>query len=334
MFYYYVYKIVNKLNGHYYYGVHSTKNLDDGYMGSGVALHKAYEKYGEENFEKTIVKFFDTIEEAYEYEAEIVDEKLVRDKNCYNLCRGGKYFNNLNMVTVKDKDGNTYLIFKDDERYLNGEFVPTWKGKHHREEIKEQIREKMTPPNSTNDRVWVNKNGAVKYIRKEIMNDYLNQGWQLGRQGYKPRKGGNGIPIEKDVNETKGKKQNNKKIKQRIVITKEELLEDIKNNLKVDEAIEKYQIKRKRFFSLLRKYKIDKKEFGFSRKFIVIKKDKKNSISENDFNKMIELLKIHKNFSKVAKILGLTEAAIRKRLQRRGFPYKIKELKEYFKTNQ
>lgn len=87
--YNYFYKITNNINGNYYYGVHSTNNLDDGYMGSGVLLNYAYNKYGKSNFTKEIKCYFTTLDEAYSYEAEIVNQELVDDPKCYNLICGG-----------------------------------------------------------------------------------------------------------------------------------------------------------------------------------------------------------------------------------------------------
>ena len=52
MIYHYFYKITNKIDGCFYYGVHSTKDLNDNYMGSGKKLRYMYKKYGIENFEK------------------------------------------------------------------------------------------------------------------------------------------------------------------------------------------------------------------------------------------------------------------------------------------
>ena len=37
--YHYFYKIVNTINNHYYYGIHTTDNLDDNYKGSGNRLN-------------------------------------------------------------------------------------------------------------------------------------------------------------------------------------------------------------------------------------------------------------------------------------------------------
>lgn len=122
--YHYFYKITNLLNNHFYYGIHSTNNLEDGYMGSGTRLNYAYKKYGIENFEKEILKFFDTREECSNYEAEMVTEELIRNDDCYNVIMGGDTFNYTNNVTVKDSNNNYFTVSVFDERYVNGELKP------------------------------------------------------------------------------------------------------------------------------------------------------------------------------------------------------------------
>lgn len=120
----YFYKITNLINNHFYYGIHSTDNLDDGYMGSGHRLHRAYKKYGQHNFVKEILKYFDTREEALDYEEYIVNENLIRDNNCYNEILGGKGIHVVGMFPVKNKNtGEKILVSKDDARYISGEFV-------------------------------------------------------------------------------------------------------------------------------------------------------------------------------------------------------------------
>lgn len=89
---YYFYKTTNKVNGKYYFGVHSTNVArgQDSYLGSGTLLWKAIDKYGKENFSKEVLKEFKTLEEAYAWEASVVTEELVKDPNCYNVQVGGR----------------------------------------------------------------------------------------------------------------------------------------------------------------------------------------------------------------------------------------------------
>ena len=88
--YHYVYKITNKVNGKFYIGKHSTYDMDDGYYGSSTHLDRAISKYGIDNFEKSILKMFDTSDEAYEYEALVITEDMVKSPDCYNVQGGGK----------------------------------------------------------------------------------------------------------------------------------------------------------------------------------------------------------------------------------------------------
>lgn len=87
--YHYLYKVTNTSNQKYYIGVHSTTNLNDGYLGSGVAIKEAILKYGATNFSKEILEFFSSREEALKKESTIVTGDLVSNQNCYNLTAGG-----------------------------------------------------------------------------------------------------------------------------------------------------------------------------------------------------------------------------------------------------
>ena len=85
----FVYEIKNLTNGKIYIGVHRTENIDDGYMGSGVALRKDQKEIGIENFERTILKFFESEEAMYNEEAIIVNRAFVKREDTYNLVVGG-----------------------------------------------------------------------------------------------------------------------------------------------------------------------------------------------------------------------------------------------------
>lgn len=85
----YIYLITNKINGKIYVGKHSTDNLNDGYMGSGVVIKKAINKYGVENFTKEYLAFCDTEDKLNWFEKFYIKKYKARDVG-YNLTDGGE----------------------------------------------------------------------------------------------------------------------------------------------------------------------------------------------------------------------------------------------------
>lgn len=106
----YIYMIVNKINGKTYIGKHKLYKKawnEDGYPGSGILLKSAQEKYGLENFEKFLICYTESEEDACEKEKFWIAEYRSRGKAEYNITDGG--------------DG--------------------WSGGHHSEEAKRKISE-------------------------------------------------------------------------------------------------------------------------------------------------------------------------------------------------
>lgn len=87
--FYYLYEIRNNLNGKIYVGVHKTKDMNDGYMGSGKIIRSAIGKHGIANFSKVILETFDNAESMYAREAEVVTDEFLLREDVYNIRRGG-----------------------------------------------------------------------------------------------------------------------------------------------------------------------------------------------------------------------------------------------------
>jgi dissimilatory sulfite reductase (desulfoviridin) alpha/beta subunit len=87
--FYYLYQITNNLNGKIYVGVHKTKDMNDGYMGSGKIIRSAITKHGISNFSKVILETFENAEAMYAREKEVVNEEFLLREDTYNIRRGG-----------------------------------------------------------------------------------------------------------------------------------------------------------------------------------------------------------------------------------------------------
>jgi group I intron endonuclease len=206
---YTIYKISNKIDGKVYIGSHKTKNLDDAYMGSGKYLKRAQEKYGIENFTKEILFIYDTSDEMYAKEAELVNEDFLALENTYNIKIGGyggwDYLNKRhdnpthsvehmtmmsNKVSIETKRRCAKIANRKYKELFESNGNKIWwtpakgfLGKTHTEEVRKSIGEKNSKHqngigNSQFGTMWItNEKENIKISKTDSIPD----GWKKGR---------------------------------------------------------------------------------------------------------------------------------------------------------
>lgn len=167
--YYTVYMITNIITGERYIGQHITKNLKDGYMGSGKLITEQIARYGRENFNKQILRVFENYEEMNQAEIDLISEL----KPELNISSGGEGWYGVNQGMPKKtvlernhKNLNKFLEKLEDPEYRKQfrskfvgrhaseksiEFIKQWnkthespnKGKKLSEETKQKIRQSL-----------------------------------------------------------------------------------------------------------------------------------------------------------------------------------------------
>ena len=205
--YYYLYKITNLINNKYYYGVHSTDDINDGYMGSGSLIKKAIKKYGKVNFKKEILEYFNDKEQMYQREAEIINETVINDKACYNFKLGGEGGTS-GYIPVKDKNGNTFAVKMNDPRFLNGEVTGITKGKFKAKDKNGNIImiSKEDPRYLSGELIGINKgkvpvkdeNGNTQLISKEEFTTTSKFHHPMENKVVVKDKGGNIFSVDKN----------------------------------------------------------------------------------------------------------------------------------------
>jgi hypothetical protein len=201
--YHYIYKTTNIVNGKYYIGMHSTDNLNDGYIGSGKRLWYSIKKYGKENFKCEIIEMLPDRLSLREREKELVNESILKEKMCMNLKPGGdggfvddehkkKFHRNGGIATIhllKKYAAEHLKKMKTDDEYrkkFSNIFKgnTNWVGKHHTEESKRKIGNANSliqrgSGNSQYGTKWITNGNENKKIKKE---EPIPNGWRLGRQ--------------------------------------------------------------------------------------------------------------------------------------------------------
>lgn len=83
-----IYKTINLINNKFYIGKDSRNNPD--YLGSGLLLQNAINKYGKENFKKEILQCCNTLKELADAEIYWINKLNALNKNiAYNIAEGG-----------------------------------------------------------------------------------------------------------------------------------------------------------------------------------------------------------------------------------------------------
>ena len=147
---YYIYLIVNKVNGKTYVGQRKSSKewYADSYMGSGKHLKAAQNKYGIENFEKFLIQYCYSKEETNKAEKFWIAEYRRRGKAEYNIADGGTG-GNLGEEVAR-------LISEANRGNQNH------KGKHHSEES----RKKMSEAHKGRPSYWRGKHLTEEAKRK------------------------------------------------------------------------------------------------------------------------------------------------------------------------
>lgn len=88
--FHFIYKTTCRVNGKWYIGMHSTDDLNDGYIGSGKRLWYSINKYGRDQFDFEILEYCETRELLHGREAELVNKITLLDPLCLNMKAGGE----------------------------------------------------------------------------------------------------------------------------------------------------------------------------------------------------------------------------------------------------
>ena len=204
--YHYIYKTTCIITERFYIGMHSTDNLEDGYVGSGKRLWHSINKHGKENHVCQILEFLPDRKSLAEREKEIVNIELIGEELCMNLKLGGEGgLSNKEHADKFHEGGSRYMkekwknpLFKkymsnaiSNQRileYKNGtRDNPNkghWNGKVHSEQTIQKMKDSKKDhgtgtSNSQYGKCWITNEIESKKIYK---GDTIPEGWRLGRK--------------------------------------------------------------------------------------------------------------------------------------------------------
>lgn len=133
--YNYIYILINKLNGKKYIGKHSTNNLQDYYMGSGIIVKEIQKKYGKKIFSKQIIEYCNSEEQCLQKEKYWIKYyNALQSEDFYNLDEGGAGHTGY----IPSEETRKKMSQKAKQRFKDKKNHPMY-GTHRSEETKRKI---------------------------------------------------------------------------------------------------------------------------------------------------------------------------------------------------
>lgn len=162
----FVYKTTNLINNKIYVGFHMKGNKDKSYLGSGLALKLAIEKYGKENFSREII-YEGTAEKCLELEEFIVDEEFCKRDDTYNISNGGAimHLNEESQSKQADARRKAYHKLPDEKKEEIKAHLESYRNSISKERWKE-IYKKRDEKCSNNPEFVKNQQIHLESIRK------------------------------------------------------------------------------------------------------------------------------------------------------------------------
>jgi hypothetical protein len=208
--YHYIYKTACSVTGKFYVGMHSTDELEDGYLGSGKILGYSRRKHGDENHTKEILEYCSSRVELKQREKQIINDELLSDSLNINLKYGGEGgwdhikssphyqeqqalagknggFKNRNLMSATAIQNTLAGNRKGGKNSKIQQNRCDWTGRTHKEETKIQIgttvsKHQTGQGNSQFGTCWVTDGIKPVKIKKEQLDEFLAKGFIRGRK--------------------------------------------------------------------------------------------------------------------------------------------------------
>ena len=163
------YLVTDLTNGFQYKGIHSTDDLNDSYLGSGVEILEAVESKGYQCFTREVIFTASSREDLLRWESEAVDYDWVSRNDTYNQVLGGQISpdnTGCTLITSPNRKKIRFVLPQRVTEFLKQGWTLGGLPENHTFYGKKAVHDPTTKER--------------RYVSPEEVEEYLIKGWKLG----------------------------------------------------------------------------------------------------------------------------------------------------------